>query len=239
MQSIPVTPSFPRALLPATWICVALAGCATQQDLRVESLSNSDLRLAASPMRGSSANSFGPNAEFVEPVAALSPSIPAPSARPQAESIPMWYLMAGVGDACIDGTTGNDMAVSYSVSAGYQFMPWLSVEGGYTDFGKADVDPVAPSTDHTIASEGFDVSAVGHYHIFSVFDAIARAGAIRWNETQKDNLLSDSKDDGVALIWGFGVQAAIAGHLGARLEWDRVEKSDAIDNFLLSLIWTL
>jgi len=117
--------------------------------------------------------------------------------------------------------------------AGFRFLPWLGVEGGYVDFGEVE----GGSTNVTVQSEldGWDAFAVGTIPIAFV-DVFAKVGVISYDldvnlDPDADDNISSSGED-----LAYGVGAAVnLGRLGIRAEAERFDVSDIDDLYLLSV----
>ena len=178
---------------------------------------------------------------------------------PFASSHAEWYVGANVGQSSIDtsageieqafliddafvasGTTLDKTDTGWKGYVGYGFIPWLSLEAGYADLGKAtfnttivDAPPPAGALTPfdivgTATASGPQVSALLHLPLPGPLTAFARAGAFRW-ETEFTEIIPDTGTTRVARseartdpMYGAGVQLQFAA-LGARLEWERLE----------------
>lgn len=170
-----------------------------------------------------------------------------------------WYLGANVGQSSIDasageieeaflidddfvasGTSLDDTDTGWKGYVGYGFIPWLSVEVGYADLGKATFNttivdaplPLGDITpfviDGTATASGPQASALLHLPLVGPLTAFARAGLFRW-EAEFTEFIPDTGTTRVARteaktdpIYGIGLQLQFAA-LGARLEWERLE----------------
>jgi hypothetical protein len=120
---------------------------------------------------------------------------------------------------------------------GYQFVPWLAVEGGYVDFGEVE----DATTNFTVRSEldGWDAFVVGKIPIAFV-DLFGKVGIISYDlDVDLDPDVGDnisSSDEDIA----YGVGAAFNfGKLAIRAEAERFDVSDIDDLYLLSVGATL
>jgi OOP family OmpA-OmpF porin len=118
-----------------------------------------------------------------------------------------WYVGLDVGQSNLDG--GNllqdfqnvdDRSNSYALRVGYRFIPWLALEGGYTDIGDFSGDLVyfcpavvgvtCPATHQATALRGLAVNVIGIWPVAEHFELHASLGAL-YRE------LSVSMSDGV------------------------------------------
>lgn len=174
-----------------------------------------------------------------------------------------FYLGAGVGQSNIStGDLANDIAselraagatnvssdennrdTGWKIFAGYQFNPYLAVEGGYVDFGKYDakVTGMAGTADVNIYGEVdsqamfFDV--VGHLPANESFSVFGKVGlAFTWTDASASgnvgNFFSASanaSENEVVPKLGVGFRYNITKQIGVRAEYEyyfNVGKSD-------------
>lgn len=132
------------------------------------------------------------------------------------------YLGAGVGSASfkddleIDDIDEDD--VGYKLFAGYQPAPYVALEGGYRDFGKAEAGEGAGRI--KIKTNGWDVYGMVLAPL-GIVDLFVKGGAIFW-DSDADVGGIDLSDDGTSLAWGLGGTLNL-GAFGVRLEYERFE----------------
>jgi hypothetical protein len=127
----------------------------------------------------------------------------------------------------------DDDDFGWKAFAGFQFLPWLAVEGGYVDFGEVE----DATTNVTVSTEldGWDAFVVGKIPIAFV-DVFAKVGIISWDldvnlDPDADDNFSSSGED---MAYGLGA-AVNLGSLGIRAEAERFDVSDLDDLYLLSV----
>lgn len=134
-------------------------------------------------------------------------------------------LRAGVGLAEPAGGDFED-DVGFSVGAGWNFLPWLSAEVGYNDFGtfrskeEFDGGTVRVSGD----SLEFGLVAQGEFGGSGVFGQV-RLGGHKW-DMQASDADFEVEDDGTDLYYGAGVGYRFDSGLGLVLGYDRYEVGD-------------
>ena len=140
--------------------------------------------------------------------------------------------LAGFDEGSVDFSTNS---TGFKVIGGWRFLDWLSVEGGYVDFGSGD-DDVLGETIETDAN-GLTVSAVGFLPIGPI-DVFAKVGVIDWDLDVQTTSLGSFGDSGTDLAYGFGGQFRL-GSLAFRLEYE-IFDFDGSDVDLLSagITWT-
>lgn len=162
-----------------------------------------------------------------------------------------WYLGANAGQSRFDASSGDldstwrslgftasssvdDTDTGFKLFAGYKFMKYFAVEGGYVDLGKLTF-----SSNITAAPAGYSTGSVsgdiktkngvfidavgivpvtdafsvfgrlGAYSIKAEFHASGPAGSVDQNETGSD------------VHYGIGAGYNFTKNIGARLEWER------------------
>ena len=128
----------------------------------------------------------------------------------------------------------SDKTTSYGLKLGYQFGPYVGVEGNYTDLGKysyqANVSP-AGSLNTELKVKGYGLDLVGTLPIFDKFSLLGRAGVQRMKTDGTFNgsgsidlVTSSASQTSTAGKLGFGVQYDLSQNLGLRLEVERFRK---------------
>lgn len=189
------------------------------------------------------------------PVAALL-SLPCGPVLAQAEG---WYIGAGAGQSkagnagsCSDlngvflpgfDCTSNDTSTGWKLFAGYQFNPYLALEGGYVDLGNFKISasgnfagpPLPPGPGTASGSDkasGFSFDAVGTLPINEQFGLIGRLGLFAWtldasatasqtNAVPTLSATSSDKPSGTSLDYGVGVKYDFNSVAAVRAEYQR------------------
>jgi hypothetical protein len=128
----------------------------------------------------------------------------------------------------------DDDDFSWKAFVGFQFLPWLGVEGGYVDFG--DVQGATPGGAVTTGVDGWNVFVVGSLPVGPV-DVFAKLGMIWWNvDVDFAGDLDDASVDTDGNDIAYGVGAAVNfGQLGIRAELELFDVDDVDDAYLLSV----
>jgi len=142
-----------------------------------------------------------------------------------------------IGDQIEDFDIDDD-DFSWKAFIGYQFLPWLAVEGGYVDFG--DVNGATPGGVVTTGVDGWNAFVVGSLPIGPV-DVFAKLGMIWWNvdidfADDLDELDDTSiSNDGSDLAYGVGAAFNFGQQLSVRAEVELFDVDDVDDAYLISL----
>jgi len=167
-----------------------------------------------------------------------------------------WYAGAGLGNFSADSQTiygGRDFDGSdfgFKLFGGYQFMPWLAVEGEYIDGGTIDdnydsgTEQLKLETDVT----GFVGSVVGILPIGEQFNVFGKLGFMYWDadgaakiRSSGDVVAKDGRlnEDGTDFAWAIGGTWNITENLGVRAEYQGFEISEfnSVDFASASVIW--
>lgn len=155
---------------------------------------------------------------------------------------PGFYIGGAVGQTTVDkdasdfGYEGDtdfnidDDDVGWKAYVGYNFLPWLGIEGGYIDFGSVSQDAGFDSVDTDLSAvQGF---LVGRLPIGPV-DLFAKlGGANRRAEIDTQNF-GKSDDNKALFAYGIGAEY-ILGHWGFRLEAEGYDTNEVDDFYFLS-----
>lgn len=160
-----------------------------------------------------------------------------------------WYGNLNLGrsnidNASVDGAFANQGITSassvdkndtvYSLGLGYQFSRNFALEGGYTDFGKFNVNSriLAPAADLAHGDykiDGWNLSAVGIIPLQSGFSVYGKAGVfysdVKLNAASNTGTVpvsggSERNTDGT---WGLGLGYDFGNNLIGKLEWNRYQ----------------
>jgi hypothetical protein len=123
---------------------------------------------------------------------------------------------------------------AWRVYAGYQLMPHLAIEAGYTDFGEvrarlegnvADITAFLASANqlHPHSAKGLEVSLHGLYPVTQRISIGGRGGILRWRSsylaTNLDGEFNRFNDDGAGAFLGAGVEFAVHRALSVGVDW--------------------
>jgi len=154
---------------------------------------------------------------------------------------PGFYIGGGVGQANVEKDAGdfdyqgNNFKVDDDDSAwkafiGYNFLPWLSIEGGYKDFGnfRQNVNGETLRVDPT----GWDAYVVGSLPIGPI-DLFAKVGGISLKSDVSSNVFGQEDDTDTQLAYGAGI-AYNLGHFAFRVEAEGFDDNEVDDFYMVS-----
>jgi OOP family OmpA-OmpF porin len=170
----------------------------------------------------------------------------------QLQPVAGWYGAANAGQskvkiddldlASLDATgseSKDETDTAWRLAIGYQFNPYLAVEGGYVDFGRFKQEatitaPVSGSFSGDIEARGWFIDAVGTYPLGAKVSVLGRVGTVR--STTKTSFSTggglsgalaaagiDSSPSASEWNWryGLGLQFDFTRSLALRLEYDQ------------------
>jgi hypothetical protein len=136
----------------------------------------------------------------------------------------------------VTSNVSNKSRSAGRVYGGYEFTPWLSLEGGYSDLGDvkvefagflADIDQflVDANALQPPSAKGYDASLVGRLRFATRWAVFARAGAFFWDAKYETRSVGGQyirrKDDGSSSLAGIGIQAQLTRHWTLNAEFTR------------------
>jgi len=143
-----------------------------------------------------------------------------------------WGFNAGIAeeqDSCskLPVATGfeeqpgcDDTAFGWQAFLGYQFMKWISVEGGYADLGGSDFRAVQDT--FTTDTTGWTLSGVVTAPYLEKIGLYATGGAFFWDRDVRADRAgggsSASSDSGTDYFWGLGLRYPLTEKVGINLE---------------------
>ncbi len=168
---------------------------------------------------------------------------------------PRGYIGAnyGVSRYDIDGCGGfscDETGKAWRVHAGYQFLPWLAIEGAYLNFGEAEVPGVllnppvgttALPTPSDLRTNAYVLSLVGRIPIgaaalFAKVGYGAVTAKFSGNSRVRNNTTgaitffnSEARETDGKFVYGLGASVDFAGSWRARFDWDRTNAKDNIN----------
>jgi hypothetical protein len=111
------------------------------------------------------------------------------------------YGGASAGSSSFNDGSGS----SYTVHAGTGILPFIGLEAGLTRSGEMDTannESTEVTTMYVAVKPSIDIGPLQIY---------AKAGIHGWEETVKNDTLGESKDDGVDITYGAGVEYFVGG----------------------------
>ena len=163
-----------------------------------------------------------------------------------------FYLGAGIASAQIEvddvyadfsEVDFDEKDTGYKLFAGYRFLDFLAVEGGYVDFGNPTYSTTMGDTvlNTSFALDGWDACVVGILPIGPV-DLFAKAGFFWW-DAEVDAAIDDSSwsglDSGSDPVYGIGA-AVWLGQFSIRAEYEifDISEADNVSQISLGLAYT-
>ena len=130
-------------------------------------------------------------------------------------------LNAGQSDFSLGNGTGlfsgDDKDTAYSIYAGSYFNPYLGLEAGYTDLGKARRGGGESK------AMGFNLSLVGKYPLGTSFNLLGKVGST-YSRTEVSSLpgsgITAGKESGFGISYGVGAEYLFTPQLSAVAQYD-------------------
>ena len=134
-------------------------------------------------------------------------------------------LRAGAGLAEPAGGDFED-DVGFSIGASWHFLPWLSAEVGYNDFGTFESNQEFEGDVIKVSGDSLEIGLTAHMDFggSGVYGQV-RLGGHQWDMKARNVALS-AKDDGTDLYYGAGIGYRFDSGLGLVLGYDRYEVGD-------------
>jgi hypothetical protein len=121
----------------------------------------------------------------------------------------------------------EDSPVGFKAFVGYNLSPYLGVEGGYYNAGRANLTfsaPVVGTINQKVILNGYSLSAVGTLPFGPAFVS-GRVGVAAATISRKDEILGSSElvdRTKAQAIYGVGGGFKVWRQVSVRLDWDRV-----------------
>lgn len=144
-----------------------------------------------------------------------------------------FYFGGSVGQTTIKIDDFNLDAddTGWKAFAGFNFLPWLGVEGGYVDFGSPSDNSLGQSVD--IDLTGWQAFLVGNLPLGPV-DLFVKAGGIEAKADLHVSGLGTEDDSDEYAAWGAGA-AFNFGKFAVRAEYEGYDADNVDDWYILSL----
>jgi OOP family OmpA-OmpF porin len=149
-----------------------------------------------------------------------------------------FYVGGSVGSASLsedfDGFNVDSDSTAFRLVAGWQINDYLSVEGGYQNFGAFEQtftvngEPVDVSLD----ADGFMLGGTGSFPLSDRFALYGRVGAFFWDGDAEINNVSQARPEDTNLYLGAGVSFALTGQLKLIVDWTRYNLEDTESNVI-------
>lgn len=165
--------------------------------------------------------------------------------QPAAADDSGFYVEFGGGrsGATESATSLDEDATAFRIAGGYQFIPYLSVDVGYIDFGDFDgdlTDPNGGAVPFSATATGIELALVGRIPIGERFAATARVEQFWWDSEVDIDVSGPTQDDsGDSFAYGAGVELNLSNRFVLTGMWQQFElRSTDIDLFTLGIRWT-
>lgn len=113
--------------------------------------------------------------------------------------------------------SGDDKDTAYNIYGGSYFNPYLGLELGYTDFGKAK------RGGGDTKAMGFNLSLVGKYPLGTSFNLLGKVGTT-YGRTEVSSLpgsgIASGKENGFGISYGVGAEFLFTPQLSAVAQYD-------------------
>lgn len=171
----------------------------------------------------------------------------AANAQTQSNNPSGFYLGAGIGqfnlhlkhiddvDEAVDSITDSDDN-AWKAFVGYRFLPWLSLEAAYIDFGQPDnnFDTSGSHGNYRVDLSGFAPSLRASVPIGPV-ELFGKVGEYYYDVRTRVDFDSpgpdiDTKHSRNDFLWGGGVTGVIFDHVALSAEYEKVEIEGARDS---------
>lgn len=115
---------------------------------------------------------------------------------------------------------------TYKVFAGFRFIKYFGLEGGYVDFGNSE--DVGSGIDLSVDATAWDLFAVGILPIGKHFELFGKYGYFWWDRHAEASgvVISSEDESGGNPVYGAGMAFVFGEHFGVRLEYEKYKMSD-------------
>ena len=155
-----------------------------------------------------------------------------------------FYLGGSVGSASLtedfDGFEVDADSTAWRLVAGWQFSEFLSLEGGYHNFGRfedsfaLDGQPV----DLRLKADGFTLGGTLSLPLTRTLSLYGRGGAFFWDGDADVNSITEARPEDTNPYYGAGAKVALTERLDLIGDWTRYEL-DSTDSDVISLGLTI
>ena len=149
-----------------------------------------------------------------------------------------FYLGGSVGSASLsedfDGFNVDSDSTAIRLVAGWQINDYLSVEGGYQNFGAFEQSFTVngQTVDLSLDADGFTLGGTGSLPLSDRFALYGRVGAFFWDGDAEINNVSQARPEDTNLYLGAGVSFALAVRLKLIVDWTRYNLDDTESNVI-------
>jgi len=149
-------------------------------------------------------------------------------------------ISASVGSAelseAFDEFDIDASSTAYRFTVGWRFNDYLTVEGGYHNFGRFEqtTDINGTPVNVSLKADGFTLGGVGNLPISDRVSLFARAGAFFWDGDAEINNVTEATPDETNFYFGVGARLALAEKFSATLDGSRYDL-DGTSSTVLSI----
>jgi len=149
-----------------------------------------------------------------------------------------FYVGGSVGQGFVDEGVYDDDDTAFTGFVGYDVNQYFGLEAGYVDLGsyrpEGPAADILPDLDATSAYGAL----VGKIPFSRGFTGFGKVGAQRWDTDEVVPGLTAGDDSGTDVMFGLGVDWAMAPQWSLRGEWQRFAVEDAdVDVFTLGVAY--
>ncbi len=154
-----------------------------------------------------------------------------------------FYLGGSVGSASLtedfDGFDVDADSTAWRFVAGWQFNQFLSLEGGYHNFGSFEdtFDVNGEPVDLRLKAEGFTLGGTLSLPVTRSLSLYGRGGAFFWDGDANINSITEARPEDTNPFYGAGATVAISDRLDLVGDWTRYEL-ESTDSDVISLGFT-
>ena len=143
---------------------------------------------------------------------------------------------------------GNETVFGWKLFGGWRFSPYIALEGGYADLGKADGDTVifGQSVNGQIEANALFAELVGSVPFGERARGFGKLGIANVDVELTTDVFavplaaaprSSFSSDSTEAVYGLGGEIRFTPSLLGRLEWERFDFEGGIDLFSISLVF--
>jgi len=149
-----------------------------------------------------------------------------------------WFLSAAVGTAELeerfDGFDVDADSTAYRMTIGWRLNQYLSLEGGYHNFGRFDQDVVVSGTPTTVSlkADGFVLGGSATLPLAGQLGLFARAGSFFWDGDAKINDVTAASPGDTNFYFGAGLRLGLGDRWSLFVDGSRYDLDGADSNIL-------
>ncbi len=142
------------------------------------------------------------------------------------------YVSASIGSASLsedfDGFDVDSDSTAFRLILGWRFNQYVSIEGGYHNFGEFEQTFTmgGQSVDISLEADGFTLGGTGRFPVSELFALFGRAGAFFWDGDAQINNVSQATPEDTNLYIGIGATFEFAPQLELVTDWTRYKLED-------------